>query len=165
MSQRAYIGIGSNLDSPRENCEKAIRMIHSHPQCELTATSSFYETEPVGIMNQDWFINAAVEIETGLEPLNLLNFLLSIEKDMGRIRGEKWGPRRIDLDILFYGNCIMNCPQLDIPHPEITRRRFVLAPLAEIAGQYIHPAANKSVTTLLAELRDDKEIKPLPTSG
>lgn len=165
MSQRAYIGIGSNLDSPRENCEKAIRMIQSHPQCELIATSSFYETEPVGIINQDWFINAAVEIATSLEPLDLLNVLLAIEKDMGRIRREKWGPRRIDLDILFYGNCIMNHPELEIPHPEIPRRRFVLAPLAEIAGQYIHPSANKSVAALLAELRDDKEIKLLPASG
>ena len=164
MAHRVYIGIGSNLDSPRANCERAIKLIRAHPDCKLTASSSFYKTEPVGMKGQNWFTNAAVELDTVLEPLALLNFLLSIEKDMGRIRMEKWGPRIIDLDILFYGNNILSHPSLEIPHPEISRRRFVLAPLAEIAGEFIHPKENKSINALLEELEDDKEVKLMSPS-
>jgi len=165
MTHKVYIGIGSNLDSPRDNCERAINMIRDHPDCSLTASSSLYKTEPVGMSNQSWFINAAIAIDTHLEPLNLLNALLSIEQDMGRIRMEKWGPRIIDLDILFYGNKILKLPQLEIPHPEISNRRFVLAPLEEIAGDYNHPKINKSISTMLRELDDHSEVSIIAPSN
>jgi len=115
--------------------------------------------------DQSWFINATLAVDTNLEPLKLLSVLLAIEKDMGRIRREKWGPRLIDLDILFYGDHILRLPQLEIPHPEITRRRFVLTPLAEIAGEFIHPKEKKSISDLLRETGDDKEVTVISSSG
>lgn len=158
-AHQAYIGIGSNLDSPRDNCVEAIKLINAHPKCNLTASSSFYKTEPVGMKDQNWFANAAVIIDTYLEPSKLLNFLLSIEEKMGRVRLEKWGDRIIDLDILFYDNIIYDQNKLKIPHPEIMNRRFVLTPLAEIAGDFIHPSVNKPISIMLKYLKDDKTVK------
>jgi 2-amino-4-hydroxy-6-hydroxymethyldihydropteridine diphosphokinase len=158
-AHQAFIGIGSNLESPRDNCEEAIELINTHPECNLTASSSFYKTEPLGMKDQSWFVNAVVIIDTYLEPLKLLNFMLSIEEKMGRVRVEKWGDRIIDLDILFYDDIIYDRTKLKIPHPEIIKRRFVLTPLAEIAGDFIHPGENKSVTSLLKELKDEKIVK------
>ena len=165
MIHRAYIGVGSNLGSPAENCARAINMLRGHPDCVLAASSSFYKTEPVGMEDQSWFVNAVVAVDTALEPLRLLRILLAIEKDMGRKRGEKWGPRLIDLDMLFYDDHIIRHPQLEIPHPEITRRKFVLAPLAEIAGEFIHPKEKKSIRDLLRDTGDDKEVTVLTSSS
>ena len=158
MSNLAYIGIGSNLGSAITNCRQAIALLAEHPKMEVTSRSSFYETEPVGPQDQNWFVNAVVEIKTDLGPLPLLDALLAIEVEMGRIRKEKWGPRIIDLDILLYGNLTLKNSRLEIPHSEMMQRRFVLAPLAELTPNSIHPTAKKTIQQLLSELPEDKKV-------
>ncbi|MFQ5715894.1 MAG: 2-amino-4-hydroxy-6-hydroxymethyldihydropteridine diphosphokinase, partial [Nitrospinales bacterium] len=119
MTETAYIGIGSNLNHPHENCKQAVVRLNAHPNVEVKSESSLYQTEPLGIKEQDWFVNAVIEVATGLDAEELLTALLEIERAMGRVRQKKWGPRIIDLDILFYGNRIINTTRLKIPHPEI----------------------------------------------
>lgn len=152
MPHIAYIGIGSNMDNPLEQCRKAIGLIAASPDLTLSQSSSFYKTEPVGITDQDWFVNAVVSAETMLSPSDLLNTLLGIEQQMGRTRQLKWGPRVIDLDLLFYDDSILESPGLKVPHPEIQNRRFILAPMNEITGELVHPVLKKSISKLLAEL-------------
>lgn len=147
-----YIGIGSNMQNPLEQCREAIKLIADSPELKLTRCSSFYKTEPVGIADQDWFINAVVSAETTLSPSDLLSSLLRIETEMGRARKIKWGPRVIDLDLLFYDDNILEYPGLKVPHPEIQYRRFILAPMSEIAGEFKHPGLKKTISELLAEL-------------
>jgi 2-amino-4-hydroxy-6-hydroxymethyldihydropteridine diphosphokinase len=158
MSNMAYIGIGSNLGSAITNCRHAIALLTGHPKIKVISLSSFYETQPVGPQDQNWFVNAVLEIKTDLAPLALLDTLLAIEIEMGRIREEKWGPRIIDLDILLYGNLTLNNSRLEIPHPEMIYRRFVLAPLAELTPNSVHPTAQKSIRQLLSELPEDKKV-------
>lgn len=158
MSHMAYIGIGSNLGSPLENCQRSIVFLDKYSGIKVISRSSFYETEPVGLTDQDWFCNAVVEISTDLEPIPLLDALLAIEIAMGRIRKEKWGPRIIDLDILLYEKCVIKNKRLEIPHPEMTGRRFVLAPLAELAADSVHPTKKKTIGQLLSELPEDKKV-------
>lgn len=158
MSSLAYIGIGSNLGSAITNCRQAIALLAEHPKITVNSCSSFYETEPIGPQDQNWFVNAVVEVKIDLEPLPLLNALLAIEVDMGRTRKEKWGPRIIDLDILLYGNLALKNARLEIPHPEMIQRRFVLAPLAELTPNSIHPTEKKTIQQLLFELPEDKKV-------
>ena len=158
MSNTSYIGIGSNLGSPLENCKKSIALLGEQPGIEVIACSSFFETEPVGPADQNWFLNAVAKIATDLEPLPLLEILLAIESDMGRIRNEKWGPRVIDLDLILFKDRVLKNSRLEIPHPLMAQRRFVLAPLAELAPDLIHPIEKKAVRQLLSELPEDKKI-------
>lgn len=162
MPHTAYIGIGSNLSSPRDRCLEAMDRIAAHAEIRVTARSSLYETEPLGVAEQDWFVNAVVEAQTPLPPESLLKALLEIEQAMGRTRGEKWGPRIIDLDLLFFENLTLKNDSLEVPHPELENRRFVLLPLSEIAGATVHPRSNKTVDRLLAELTDPSIVRPLP---
>ena len=150
MTHRALIGIGSNIGLAAENCEKAIALIKK--SISVTAQSSLYESEPVGKADQDWFVNAAIEVQTNLTPEELLQLLLDIEQQLGRTRKEKWGPRIIDLDILDYEGLIMDSKVLILPHPEMTQRRFVIEPLSEIAGETVHPLKQKTILELLKEL-------------
>lgn len=159
MKYKAFIGIGSNLGSPQENCEKAIHLLHTSPDIEVVAKSSLYESEPVGKTDQSWFVNATVAIHTPLEPEALLNSLLRIETVFGRERREKWGPRIIDLDLLTYEDRVIQSSRLILPHPELAKRRFVLLPLSKIAGDYIHPVENKSIQELLEELPERPWVK------
>ena len=159
MQYKAFIGIGSNLGIPAENCEQAIRLLHTPPGIEVIARSSLYESEPVGKIEQDWFVNTAVAIRTSLTPEALLNALFKIEKTLGRERREKWGPRIIDLDILAYEDRVIHPTALTLPHPEMTKRRFVLLPLSEFAGDYMHPVENKTIHTLLQELPESPQVK------
>jgi 2-amino-4-hydroxy-6-hydroxymethyldihydropteridine diphosphokinase len=156
-----YIGIGSNLGDSLKNCRNAIEILSRIKGIELKTISSFYKTEPVGIENQNYFINAVVEIKTDLSPKNLLQALQDIEVDMGRKRRVKSGPRIIDLDLLFYGQNVFNQKELIIPHPEIHKRRFVLEPLYEIASYFIHPSFGVSIRGLKDRLNDNKVVEKI----
>ena len=129
----AYIGIGSNLCAPEKNCTEAIEKISTTKNIKIISKSSFYQTEPFGGVQQGWFVNSVIKIKTNLPPINLLSALLNIESTMGRTREEKWGPRLIDLDLLFYDNLVLKNKGLNLPHPEIQKRKFVLIPMSEIA--------------------------------
>ena len=157
----AYIGIGSNLGTPGKNCIEAIEKISSTKDIKIISRSSFYQTEPIGEVQQDWFVNSAIKIKTNLSPTHLLSALLNIESAMGRTREEKWGPRLIDLDLLFYGNLILEKKGLTLPHPEIQKRKFVLIPMSEIAESLVHPTLKKTIKTLLQESSDGTVVKKL----
>ncbi|MEN6374508.1 MAG: 2-amino-4-hydroxy-6-hydroxymethyldihydropteridine diphosphokinase [Smithella sp.] len=156
-----YIGIGSNLGDALQNCKEAVKRIALVQGIQLTEASSFYSSEPVGMENQNWFVNAVVEIRTSLSARDLLHVLQDIENVMGRKREIKGGPRIIDLDLLFYGQDVIDENDLTVPHPEIHKRRFVLEPLNEIASFYIHPAFGVSVRGLKDRLNDQKVVKLL----
>lgn len=128
----AFLGLGSNLGNKRANLEKALEKLHNHNLIEVLKVSSFYETEPVGFKEQDWFLNLVVKISTSLTPFELLEFCQGIEKDLLRKRDIRWGPRTIDVDILLYENFSCQSEKLTVPHPRMKERAFVLVPLGEI---------------------------------
>ena len=161
MVHTAYIGIGSNLGTPDKNCEEAMEKISTNGGIKIVSKSLLYQTAPVGHIKQDWFVNSVIKIDTQLSPKELMSFLLNIESEMGRIRKEKWGPRLIDLDLLFYDNLILNQKEITLPHPEIQNRKFVLTPLNEIAENLTHPILKRTIKFLLQELSDDAEVKKL----
>jgi 2-amino-4-hydroxy-6-hydroxymethyldihydropteridine diphosphokinase len=164
MTHKALIGIGSNIGLAAANCEKAIVLINKSESINVSAQSSLYESEPIGKENQAWFVNAVIEVHTSLAPEELLQLLLNIEQQLGRTRKEKWGPRIIDLDILDYEGIIMDSKILTLPHPEMAKRRFVLEPLSEIAGETVHPLEKKKIFDLLKELPKIPVVKKLQTS-
>ncbi|MGM8929877.1 2-amino-4-hydroxy-6-hydroxymethyldihydropteridine diphosphokinase [Salinicola halophyticus] len=129
----AYIGLGSNLDAPRDQLERALATLASLPLSECVACSSLYSSSPVGPQDQPDFINAVAAILTRLSPMALLDQLQALEQHHRRVRDRHWGPRTLDLDLLWYDGLSHRSPRLTLPHPEISRRRFVLEPLAEIA--------------------------------
>src|SRR5437879_4737040 len=133
MRQVAYLSLGSNLGDRANHLRDAIRRLKPHGR--IVAVSSLYETEPVEFTNQPWFLNCAVALETTESPRQLMDSILHIELEMGRRRAEKKGPRTIDIDILLFGDAIVETPELTIPHPAMHQRRFVLEPLAEIAPE------------------------------
>ena len=149
---RAYIGIGSNLGMRKKNCEKAIQLV-SRENISVLNRSEMLETEPWGIIDQPRFINMVMEVATDLAPEALLGLLKKIETDLGRTSTVRWGPRVIDLDILFYDDLVMKTAELEIPHPGIAERYFVLKPLSEIALEMVHPVLKKSIKDLLSQYR------------
>lgn len=155
----AYIGIGSNLGNRVENCNDALRYITQF--CEVTNTSSLYESEPAGYTQQPTFINAVLKIRTDKSPEMLLSSLKLIEKRMGRERTFRWGPRIIDLDILFYDNLVLETDRLIIPHEEMQKRRFVLEPMLEIESDLVHPKLNMSLQELVNRLERDDKIRKI----
>jgi 2-amino-4-hydroxy-6-hydroxymethyldihydropteridine diphosphokinase len=156
-----YIGIGSNQGDPVENCRRAIGGIVLDGRNRLVRCSSFYRTEPMGRKDQDWFVNGVVLVETSLGPRQMLEFLLSLEKKMGRVRRERWGPRVIDLDILFYGEEVIDEENLQVPHPRLHERRFVLIPLKEIAPDLNHPRLGKTISQILSASEREEKVFPL----
>ena len=146
-----YLGIGSNMGRKKDNCEAALSRLSEH-NITVLERSSLLETEPWGVRDQPGFINMAAKVETVLAPEELLRVLKKIEGDAGRTEGPRWGPRVIDLDILFYDDLVMHSASLEIPHPHITSREFVLKPLAEIAPDLLHPVLKKSIRELLDEI-------------
>lgn len=134
-----YIGIGSNLDEPRSRVSKAFDSLGEMPQTRLVSHSSLYVSAPMGPQDQPDFVNAVALLETGLEPLDLLAHLQVLETASGRERHQRWGPRTLDLDILLYGDEIIDGETLTVPHPGLTLRSFVLCPLAEIAADLVIP--------------------------
>ncbi len=142
------VGMGSNLGPRRGQLQRAIGEINSLPYTEILRLSSLYETEPVGIRDQPWFLNACTVLRTELLPEELLYRLKGIESRMGRGEGRRWGPRVIDLDILLYDGLILSLPRLVIPHPRLQQRGFVLSPLAELVPQWRHPLWGKRIIQL-----------------
>ncbi len=147
----AYIGIGSNLGNRQENCLRAIELLQKKGIIVIKR-SSLYETEQWGVKDQPRFINMAIEIDTSLKPKELLKILKNIEKELGREKSSKWGPRIIDLDILLFDDIILNEDNLKIPHPLMQERDFVLRPLCEIAPDIYHPLLKLSMYELMQKI-------------
>jgi 2-amino-4-hydroxy-6-hydroxymethyldihydropteridine diphosphokinase len=163
MPHHIYIGIGSNLGDRRANTVEAIDRVTKLPTTRIVRASSLYESEPLGDA-KTWFVNSVIEIETDFNADELLKRLKAIEKTMGRkrVRGKRWGSRIIDLDILLCNQDVVEKRALRIPHPEMHKRRFVLLPLAELAPHVVHPQLGQSVSTLLANVKDEKRVSLLP---
>lgn len=157
-NEPVFIGLGSNLTSRfggrRATLKAALGLINDLDMVSLTRASGFYETVPVGPQDQGLFINAAAELSTTLPPLELLDRLLALESEMGRVRERHWGPRVIDLDILLWGTRVIDHERLAIPHPEMAGREFVLAPLAEIGPEAVHPVLGRTMADLRAQVPD-----------
>ena len=162
MEIEAYIAIGSNLGDRELNLLRAVAEVGKLPDSKVTALSSFYETSPVGNVDQDAFYNAVLRLSTGLNSRSLLTHLLRIEDEIfKRVRTVQQGPRRMDLDLLLYGNRIINEEDLIVPHPRLAERRFVLQPLSEIAPDLVHPQIGKTIHELLASLKSAETVVKL----
>jgi 2-amino-4-hydroxy-6-hydroxymethyldihydropteridine diphosphokinase len=158
MNPPVFLGLGSNLGDREAAIEAALRQLAGRGFATL-ARSSTWATEPVGGPSQGWFLNAAVAGETALAPLALLAACLDTERALGRVRGVRNGPRTIDVDLLLYGDRRVDEPGLLIPHPRLAERRFVLAPLAEIAADVVHPVLGQTIGELLARCPDASRVE------
>ena len=158
MEHTIFIGLGSNQGEKKKNCARAIENILKLDSSRLVAQSSWYHTQPWGLGEQDWFINGVIQIESGLHPYELLSQLKEIELQFGRQDNGRWGPRPIDIDILFYDNLRIKTFDLEIPHPELHQRKFVLIPMAEIAPNFIHPVYHKAIKDILDTVSDRKKV-------
>lgn len=155
MSETVYIGIGSNLGDRYQNCLKAVDRLRRIPGVKISGISGWYLTKPVGFDRQEWFINGALSLEVVIPAWDLLKGLMRVEQGMGRVRMEPWGPRIIDLDILLYGNQIIEEEDLKVPHPLMHVRRFVLVPMVDLAPGVPHPSMGLTMSQLLEQLQDD----------
>jgi 2-amino-4-hydroxy-6-hydroxymethyldihydropteridine diphosphokinase len=154
----ALISVGSNLGHKIDNCNQGIAMLIREAHTDLQRQSCFYQTAPVDFTEQDWFVNAAIEVRTELDPYLLLNTLKSIEVRQGRLKNHiRYGPRILDMDIIFYDHLIVNTPGLTIPHPQMHKRRFVLQPVCDIDPLIVHPVLKKRMRDLLAAIHDSTQ--------
>ena len=160
MLNVVYLSLGSNLGDREKHLRNAIARLSAAGR--IVSVSSFYETEPVEFTDQGWFLNCAVALETTENPEQLMATLLHLEQDMGRRRIHTKGPRTIDLDILLYGDTVIDSPELSIPHPAMHKRRFVLEPLAEIAPEIRHPLLKKTIRELLGALPAGQLVRKSP---
>jgi len=155
----AYIALGSNMGDRELNLLRAVAEVGRLPGSKVTALSSFYETSPVGNVDQDSFYNAVLRLSTRLDAHSLLTHILRIEDEcFGRVRTVHQGPRRMDLDLLLYGDSVINEADLVIPHPRLTERRFVMQPLCEIAPDLLLPLTGKTIHELLGSLKSDETV-------
>ncbi|MFH1091420.1 MAG: 2-amino-4-hydroxy-6-hydroxymethyldihydropteridine diphosphokinase [Pseudomonadota bacterium] len=159
---QAGVGLGANAGDKLGQVKAALQSLGACPKIRFLAHSRFYHTEPVGVTDQEWFVNAAASIETDLSPHELLHTLLKIESRLGRVRAEKWGPRSIDLDLLFYGQEVIREEGLFVPHPHLHQRRFVLLPLSEVAPEWRHPILGLTPVEMAALLSESgQEVRPI----
>lgn len=156
---RCYLGLGSNLGNPRQEIKDAITHLHSLPKVSVTKTSSFYRSKPMGPKNQNDFINAVIEISTTLNPHQLLALCKTTERQQNRIHYYRWGPRTIDIDLLLFEQLILDSPNLQIPHPGLPHRNFVVFPLHELNSKLILPDG-VAIKSLFNEL-DETDITQL----
>ena len=152
------IALGSNLPDREQNIKMAIEQLVKHSDIYVEKVSSLYETEPVGIKDQPVFLNAIVCVKSGLQPVEIMKYCLEVEKIMGRKRIVRWGPRNIDIDLLVYDDIVINTEELQLPHPRMCERRFVLEPLEEILPKTILPCW-KTATELIGQLTDVSAVK------
>jgi 2-amino-4-hydroxy-6-hydroxymethyldihydropteridine diphosphokinase len=165
--ERVLIGFGSNLGDSVQICFAAVERLRSHPRIRVIKISSLYRTKPQMLGDQPWFINGVVLCETDLKPDDLLDTIQYIERDFGRQRETRWGPRTLDLDLLTFGNHQIDLPTLTIPHPRLHERRFVLIPLLEVVPEWVHPTLNLTARSLLYRILDkcgDQEVERLEIS-
>jgi 2-amino-4-hydroxy-6-hydroxymethyldihydropteridine diphosphokinase len=160
---RVFIGLGSNLGDRAYYLSQALRELNTPRQIIVKKYSSVYETEPVGMKNQPSFLNMVAELESSLPAQELLVRLKGIERSIGRSHNEHWGPREIDLDLLYYGGEIINDNGLQLPHPEIANRRFVLVPMKEIASEFYDPMKRMTITDLLQLCVDTCAVRQVPS--
>jgi 2-amino-4-hydroxy-6-hydroxymethyldihydropteridine diphosphokinase len=166
MTSTCAIGLGANMGDPEAMMDRAVELLRLKPRLTITDLSSTWYTEPIGgPTEQNWYYNRVALIDTDLEAISLLRILLDIENQMGRIRLERWGPRLIDLDLLFQDQEIIETKELVLPHPRLHERGFVLYPLAEVIPDWIHPLTGLSVTEMCSNLPKDgpKVIKTTNT--
>ncbi|MBC8200554.1 MAG: 2-amino-4-hydroxy-6-hydroxymethyldihydropteridine diphosphokinase [Planctomycetes bacterium] len=152
MQKNVFLGLGSNLGGREAYLEKAIEQLNADVEINVLARSQILQTEPVGDLSLPLFLNMAIEVETSLTPRALLAVCLDIELANGRKRDEKWASRTLDIDILFFGELIIDEEGLTVPHPEVANRRFALEPLAEIAAMYVNPVNKEPVWAMLQRL-------------
>jgi 2-amino-4-hydroxy-6-hydroxymethyldihydropteridine diphosphokinase len=164
MKHVAFIGIGSNIGDKVERCRNAISSVLAFDNHRLLARSSLYKTQPLGYTAQDWFVNGVIKIETDLQAQELLRSLKALESSLGRQETFRWGPRTIDLDLLFFDDEQIHSEELEIPHPRLHDRQFVLIPLAEIEPHLVHPVFKKTIQEILDRLRKDQGVKKLPAN-
>jgi 2-amino-4-hydroxy-6-hydroxymethyldihydropteridine diphosphokinase len=159
-----YLSLGSNIGDRAANIARAISALAQHG-VRVTRQSSLYETEPVDFRDQEWFLNSVAEAQTELEPAELMDALLQIERALGRHRLVPKGPRLIDIDILLFGSSIVRTPELEIPHPRMAERRFVLVPFSEIAPDAFHPVLKKTIAELLGSTPDRSKVRKAVPEG
>lgn len=159
---RAYIALGGNVEPRMDFLRRAVQMLH---RCgEVLQVASLYRSAPYGPVKQEWFLNSALLLATGLAPQPLLKQLKEIERRVGRKPRERWGPREVDLDIIFYGHEQVRLPQLHIPHRDYLNRPFVLRPLAELDPDFVPPACGKTLAQLAAECPEDEQLTVVSTN-
>jgi len=156
---KAFVGLGSNLGERESMIRLALDDLSRLPATRLVRASSLYDTEPVGDADQPNFLNAVAQVETELTPRQLLWNLLLIERRLGRVRTRRWGPRVIDLDLLLFGSEVIDEPDLKVPHPELTRRSFVLVPLVELDPLLVHPVTGETLVAHLSRLNARPPVK------
>ncbi len=155
--EKVFIGLGSNLGDREKNIGNSIDLFVGTGKINLLKRASHYETEPIG-PNQPWFINTAIEVETSFTPEALLDRCKEVERKIGRVDTLHWGPRLVDLDLLLFGDRVLNTGKLEIPHPGMEKREFVLQPLLELEPELIHPELNTPLKELLTKTEEDKKV-------
>lgn len=162
--ERVFICLGSNIGDRLHYLRSALILVEALPGIAVRKVSAVYETEPVGKKDQGYFLNAVVEAETALSALELADKLKGLEKQLGRTKSERWGPREIDIDLLYVGGRIIEEDTLIVPHPEISNRKFVLIPMNELAGDFVDPVRKLSVHDLLMICSDTSAVQQMPYS-
>jgi len=160
--ENVFLGIGSNVGDRLGFLEKAVRQLRTIPGTKVVKVSSVYETEPVGVKDQSYFLNAAVAAQTSISAEEFYAHIKLIEKELGRVQSVRWGPREIDIDILLFGDHVIDTSSLVVPHSEMLNRKFVLQPLAEIAPTTAHPLAHRTIEVLLTECSDPNVVRKFP---